>query len=71
MGGKWLELLTQIAPGVKRAALIFNPDAAPRGGTYYLPEFEAAARSFKGGAVQQVVGSWRTRNAPTEFVSPW
>jgi putative ABC transport system substrate-binding protein len=26
MGGKWLELLSEIAPGVKRAAFMFNPD---------------------------------------------
>ena len=47
MAGKWLELLTEIAPGVKRAAIMFNPDTAPCGGSYYLPSFEAAARSFK------------------------
>ena len=47
MGGKWLELLTEIAPGVKRVAVMFNPDTAPCGGSYYLPSFEAAARSFK------------------------
>jgi putative ABC transport system substrate-binding protein len=29
MGGKWLELLKEIAPTVKRAAMIFNPDTAP------------------------------------------
>jgi putative tryptophan/tyrosine transport system substrate-binding protein len=29
MGGKWLELLTEIAPGVKRATIMFNPDTAP------------------------------------------
>ena len=34
MGGKWLELLTQIAPGLKQAAMMFNPDTAPGGGTY-------------------------------------
>jgi putative ABC transport system substrate-binding protein len=28
MGGKWLELLTEIAPTVKRAAIMFNPDTA-------------------------------------------
>ena len=28
MAGKWLELLTEIAPGVKRAAIMFNPDTA-------------------------------------------
>jgi putative tryptophan/tyrosine transport system substrate-binding protein len=44
MGGKWVELLTGIAPGVKRAAIMFNPDTAPGGGSYFLPSFEAAAR---------------------------
>ena len=47
MAGKWLELLTEIAPGVKRVAAMFNPDTAPSGGSYYLPSFEAAARSLK------------------------
>jgi putative tryptophan/tyrosine transport system substrate-binding protein len=47
MTGKLLELLTEIAPTVKRAAIIFNPDTAPRGGSYFLPGFEAAARSLK------------------------
>lgn len=47
IGGKWLELLTQIAPGVNRAAMIFNPDTAPRAGKYYMPAFEGAARSLK------------------------
>ena len=28
LGGKWLELLSQIAPGLKRAAIMFNPDTA-------------------------------------------
>src|ERR1700676_603182 len=28
MAGKWLELLTEIAPGLKRAAIMFNPDTA-------------------------------------------
>ena len=32
MGGKWLELLKEIAPGIRRAALVFNPDAAPFAG---------------------------------------
>ena len=47
MSGKWLELLKEIAPNVKRAAAIFNPDTAPGRGLYYLPSFEAAARSLK------------------------
>jgi putative tryptophan/tyrosine transport system substrate-binding protein len=47
MAGKWLELLTEIAPGVKRAAIMFNPDTTAGSGSYYLPAFEAAARSLK------------------------
>jgi putative ABC transport system substrate-binding protein len=48
IGGKWLELLTQIAPEVKRVANMFNPETAPGGASYYfLPSFEAAARSLK------------------------
>jgi putative tryptophan/tyrosine transport system substrate-binding protein len=45
--GKLLELLTEIAPTVKRAAIMFNPDTAPGHGSYYLPSFETAARSFR------------------------
>jgi putative ABC transport system substrate-binding protein len=47
LAGKWLEVLTEIAPGVKRAAIMFDPDTAPGGGSYYLPSFEAAARKLK------------------------
>jgi putative ABC transport system substrate-binding protein len=43
--GKWLELLSEIAPGLKRAAIMFNPDTAPA--SAYLPPFETAARSLK------------------------
>jgi putative ABC transport system substrate-binding protein len=45
LGGKWLELLSEIAPGLKRAGFMFNPDfAASRA---YMPSLEAAARSLK------------------------
>jgi putative tryptophan/tyrosine transport system substrate-binding protein len=47
LAGKWLELLTEIAPAVRRTALMFNPDTAPFVRSYYLPLFEAAARSLK------------------------
>jgi putative tryptophan/tyrosine transport system substrate-binding protein len=47
IAGKWLELLIEIAPRVKRAAIMYNPDTAPGGGSFYLPFFEAAARSLK------------------------
>jgi putative ABC transport system substrate-binding protein len=47
MGGKWVELLAEIAPGIKRVAAMFNPDTAPYVKSYYLPPFEAAARLLK------------------------
>jgi putative ABC transport system substrate-binding protein len=46
MAGKWVELLTEIAPGIERVANMFNPDAAAGGGTYFQPLFEAAVRSL-------------------------
>ena len=45
MGGKWLELLSEIAPGLKRAAIMFNPDTAAV--STLMPSFETAARSLK------------------------
>ena len=47
MASKWLELLTEIAPGTKRTVMMFNPDTAPYTTSYVLPSFEAAARSRK------------------------
>jgi len=32
--GKWLELLLEIAPGLNRAATMFNPDTAPESVIY-------------------------------------
>jgi putative ABC transport system substrate-binding protein len=45
LGGKWLELLSEIAPGLKRAAFMFNPDFPPA--SAYMPSLETAARSLK------------------------
>jgi putative ABC transport system substrate-binding protein len=44
MGGKRLQLLTEIAPGIKRVAIIFSPETAPYVSSYFQPSFEAAAR---------------------------
>jgi putative tryptophan/tyrosine transport system substrate-binding protein len=46
MGGKWLELLKEIAPDVRRVAIMFNPDTAPGRGSFYLAPLEPAAASF-------------------------
>src|SRR5215510_11493680 len=45
MVGKWLEMLKEAAPGVSRAALMFNPDTGPYY-YLYLHSFEAAPRSM-------------------------
>jgi putative ABC transport system substrate-binding protein len=45
LAGKWLELLLEIAPGLKQAAIMFNPDTATL--SVYMPSFETAARSLK------------------------
>jgi putative tryptophan/tyrosine transport system substrate-binding protein len=46
LGGKWLELISEIAPGLKRAAIMFNPNnIAPV--SAFMPSFETAARSLK------------------------
>ena len=48
MGSKWLELLRDIAPMVKRVAMLFNPATANTGATggIYLPAMQAGARAL-------------------------
>ena len=45
LGGKWLELLSEIVPGLKRVAIMFNPD--PTTALTFMPSLETAARSLK------------------------
>ena len=45
MGSKWLEMLKEIAPGLARVALMFNPDTAPFVRMFWQP-VEDAAPSF-------------------------
>jgi putative ABC transport system substrate-binding protein len=45
LGGKWLELLSEIAPGLKRAAIMFDPDTFPA--STFMPSFETAAQLLK------------------------
>jgi putative ABC transport system substrate-binding protein len=45
LAGKWLELLSEIAAGLKQVAVMFNPDMATA--SAYMPSLEAAARSLK------------------------
>ena len=45
LGGKWLELLKELAPRISRVAVMFNPDTAPHA-EYYVRPFEVAAASL-------------------------
>jgi ABC-type uncharacterized transport system substrate-binding protein len=53
LAGKWIELLKEVAPGINRAGLMFNPKSAPYA-DYYLRPFEIAARSL---AVEPITAS--------------
>jgi putative tryptophan/tyrosine transport system substrate-binding protein len=45
IGGKWLDLLKQMVPGLRRVAAMFNPETASPS-QFYLRSIEAAALSF-------------------------
>jgi putative ABC transport system substrate-binding protein len=45
VGGKWVELLKEIAPHTTHVALLFNPATAPPV-QFYMPSIQAAAASF-------------------------
>ena len=46
MGGKWLELLKEVAPNTKRVGALFNPDVAAGGGMFYVRTVADTAPSF-------------------------
>jgi putative tryptophan/tyrosine transport system substrate-binding protein len=46
VGGKWLELLKDIAPGVTRVALLFNPETSAGGGSEFVRLLDEAARAL-------------------------
>jgi ABC-type uncharacterized transport system substrate-binding protein len=51
IGGKWLELLKEIAPRAGRVGFIFNPDAAPNVGFFHAAESAAGALGIKLAAI--------------------
>ena len=46
LGGKWIELLKEISPRIKRVALLFNPEVAAGGGSFYSQPVQAAASTL-------------------------
>jgi putative ABC transport system substrate-binding protein len=47
IGGKWIELLNEIAPRAERVGFIFSPDAAPNVGFFHSAESAAPALKIK------------------------
>ena len=54
-GAKYLQWLKDVAPGVTRAAVPYNPNSAPGGGSYCTDAFEAAAPQFSIQAIRATV----------------
>jgi len=47
IGGKWVEILKEIAPTVKRAGFIFSPEAAPNVGFFHAAEAAAPSAGLE------------------------
>lgn len=47
MGGKWLEILKELAPSITRLGIVYDPANAPDVSPYYKPSLEPAARLLK------------------------
>jgi putative tryptophan/tyrosine transport system substrate-binding protein len=58
LGGKWLELLKEIAPRITRVAMLFNPTVATYA-EYWLNPFKTAAAAF---AVEAIAAPVRDRS---------
>jgi len=67
--GKWLELLKEVAPGIKRVAFLFDPKLAPGEGSYYTRLIAAAGPNFSVVATPLPVrGASEIERAVSEFV---
>jgi putative ABC transport system substrate-binding protein len=66
LGGKWLELLKEVDPRIRRAAILFNPDAAPDSGLPFVRTFEHSATSL---SVQPIIGAVRNMSEIEALVS--
>jgi putative ABC transport system substrate-binding protein len=55
IGGKWIELLREIAPSVTRFGIMYNPGTAPGGGAYYMRLIKRAADTFQVGTIPTLI----------------
>ena len=54
LGGKWVEMLKEISPRIKRVAILFNPETAAGEGSFYARPVQAAASTL---AVESTLAS--------------
>jgi putative ABC transport system substrate-binding protein len=54
LGGKWVDLLKEVAPHVVRMAMLFNPATAPHA-QFWLNSFKSAAASYSAEAIEAPV----------------
>jgi putative ABC transport system substrate-binding protein len=66
VGSKWLEALKEIAPAVRRVAVVFSPDTAPFAPLFWQPVVDVAARSFAVAPMQMPVRDGRELAAEIE-----
>ena len=46
MGGKWLQLVKELAPEINRAVAIYNPQTTARAGAYFFDSFRDGAKKL-------------------------
>jgi len=56
MGAKWIEMLKEISPRIKRVALLFNAETAAGGGSFYAQPVQETASNL---AIESTVASAR------------
>jgi putative ABC transport system substrate-binding protein len=69
IGSKWLNLLKEVAPGLARVALMFNPEASPQS-QFFMRSIEAAAPSLGVQPVAVPVRATADIEAAREFRTP-
>ncbi len=70
LGSKWPQLLKEVAPAVRRAALLFNPDTAPGRGIVFFDPFKAAAPALGLTAVPAAVHDLHEIEAAIAALAP-
>jgi putative ABC transport system substrate-binding protein len=67
MGAKWIEMLKEISPRIKRVALLFNAETAAGGGSFYARPAQETASTL---AVESTIASARdAAEIETAFVT--